>query len=163
MSKNDGTIVKTVLALCPEAWPHSSIVLNAINRHSNICTRAYQGLKWPLEIRTEYCVVIHRTEYCVVIHIYYWQYCNLKKLTLYYKTNDILSHRWRELRLTTVYGNWWGVVPASVRRGVQELKVSTLSRLCILLSVHSPYPFFYVYNHFILSAIFIITLAIYGV
>ena len=42
--KNDRILVKTGLAWCPEASQHCSAALYAINRHSNICTRAYQGL-----------------------------------------------------------------------------------------------------------------------
>ena len=43
--KNDRIIVKTWLAWCPKPDYHGSAALYAINRHSNICTRASQGLR----------------------------------------------------------------------------------------------------------------------
>ena len=42
---NDRIIVKTGLAWFTESTCSSSAVLCTINRHSNICTRAYQGLR----------------------------------------------------------------------------------------------------------------------
>ena len=38
-------IVKTGLAGCLKPDPHGSAALYAINRHSNIRTRAFQGLR----------------------------------------------------------------------------------------------------------------------
>ena len=45
MFENDRIIVKTGLAWCPKPYPRGSAALYAINRHSNICTGAYHGLK----------------------------------------------------------------------------------------------------------------------
>ena len=43
--ENDRIIVKTGLAWCPKPDPHVSAALYAINMHSNICARAYQGFR----------------------------------------------------------------------------------------------------------------------
>ena len=45
MFKNDRIIVKTGLAWCPKPDLHDSAALYAINRHSIIRTRTYQGLR----------------------------------------------------------------------------------------------------------------------
>ena len=50
--------MKTGLAWCPKPDPRGSAALYAINMLSNICTRAYQGLKWSPKIRREYWAVI---------------------------------------------------------------------------------------------------------
>ena len=43
--KNDRIMVKTGLAWCPKPDPHGSAALYAINKYSNLCTWAYQGLR----------------------------------------------------------------------------------------------------------------------
>ena len=146
MFKTFRIIVKTGLAWCPESISAVQLHRYAINRHSNICTIAYQRIKvkWPLKIRTQYCVVNSCNQVVFVAgkiklshvgypHILYWNIGSTllpgmlnTEMRLWNKSMWGLSMKWKI---------WWHVEKFELPTSVINAKVSDFPHTCITIPV----------------------------